>query len=87
MCRPGVARGRGRQTARRRPGRRRNHCRLLAASGHDDQGVDQRRLRDELFPKVFHLERRLFHSTFATEDQKEGMAAFVEKRAANFQHR
>lgn len=34
-----------------------------------------------------HFERRLFHSTFATEDQKEGMAAFVEKRAPNFQNR
>ena len=33
------------------------------------------------------FERRLFHSTFATEDQKEGMAAFVEKRAPNFTHR
>lgn len=32
-------------------------------------------------------ERRLFHSTFATEDQKEGMAAFTEKRPANFTHR
>ncbi|BBZ08753.1 enoyl-CoA hydratase [Mycolicibacterium doricum] len=32
-------------------------------------------------------ERRLFHSTFATEDQKEGMAAFSEKRPANFTHR
>ncbi|WP_066733915.1 enoyl-CoA hydratase [Cupriavidus sp. D384] len=33
-----------------------------------------------------HFERRLFHSTFATGDQKEGMAAFVEKRAPNFKH-
>lgn len=32
-------------------------------------------------------ERRLFHSAFATEDQTEGMAAFTEKRAANFRHR
>ncbi|MCX4097337.1 enoyl-CoA hydratase [Nocardia sp. alder85J] len=33
------------------------------------------------------FERRVFHSLFATEDQKEGMAAFVEKRAANFGNR
>jgi enoyl-CoA hydratase len=33
------------------------------------------------------FERRLFHSLFGTHDQKEGMAAFVEKRKANFQHR
>jgi enoyl-CoA hydratase len=31
-----------------------------------------------------HFERRLFHATFATEDQKEGMAAFAEKRPAAF---
>ncbi|MDD9922697.1 MAG: enoyl-CoA hydratase [Boseongicola sp.] len=30
------------------------------------------------------FERRLFHSLFATEDQKEGMAAFVEKREPQF---
>ncbi|MEM5345832.1 enoyl-CoA hydratase [Paraburkholderia azotifigens] len=34
-----------------------------------------------------HFERRLFHSLFATEDQKEGMAAFVEKRKPAFKHR
>jgi enoyl-CoA hydratase len=33
------------------------------------------------------FERRLFHSLFATADQKEGMAAFVEKRAPRFVHR
>ena len=33
------------------------------------------------------FERRLFHALFATEDQKEGMDAFVNKRAAVFQHR
>ena len=32
-------------------------------------------------------ERRLFHSTFAIEDQKEGMAAFAEKREPQFMHR
>jgi enoyl-CoA hydratase len=33
------------------------------------------------------FERRVFHALFATEDQKEGMAAFVEKRPANFKGR
>ena len=33
------------------------------------------------------FERRLFHSTFATEDQKEGMAAFVEKRKPTWKNR
>jgi len=33
------------------------------------------------------FERRMFHSLFATEDQKEGMAAFVEKRRPGFKHR
>ena len=33
------------------------------------------------------FERRLFHSTFATEDQKEGMAAFAEKRKAVYKNR
>jgi enoyl-CoA hydratase len=33
------------------------------------------------------FERRVFHSLFATEDQKEGMAAFVEKRKPRFKNR
>jgi enoyl-CoA hydratase len=33
------------------------------------------------------FERRLFHALFATEDQKEGMAAFVAKRKAEFRNR
>ncbi len=33
------------------------------------------------------FERRAFHALFATEDQKEGMAAFVEKRKPRFRNR
>jgi enoyl-CoA hydratase len=33
------------------------------------------------------FERRNFHAAFATEDQKEGMAAFIEKRRAQFVNR
>ena len=33
------------------------------------------------------FERRVFHAMFSTEDQKEGMSAFVAKRKADFKHR
>jgi enoyl-CoA hydratase len=33
------------------------------------------------------FERRLFHAMFATEDQKEGMAAFIDKRRPSFKNR
>jgi enoyl-CoA hydratase len=32
------------------------------------------------------FERRVFHALFATHDQKEGMAAFLAKRAPDFRH-
>ena len=32
------------------------------------------------------FERRLFHAMFATQDQKEGMAAFVDKRTPQFKN-
>jgi enoyl-CoA hydratase len=33
------------------------------------------------------FERRTFHAAFATDDQKEGMAAFAEKRKPDFRNR
>jgi enoyl-CoA hydratase len=33
------------------------------------------------------FERRVFHALFATEDQKEGMAAFIAKRPAAFKNK
>jgi enoyl-CoA hydratase len=33
------------------------------------------------------FERRLFHSTFATDDRREGMSAFVDKRKPDFRNR
>ena len=33
-----------------------------------------------------HFERRVFHSTFATNDQKEGMKAFIEKAQPAWTH-
>jgi enoyl-CoA hydratase len=33
------------------------------------------------------FERRVFHTLFATHDQKEGMAAFIEKRAPKFENK
>ena len=38
------------------------------------------------YPLSCRLERRLFHATFATKDQKEGMDAFVAKRKPVWTH-
>ena len=42
---------------------------------------------EQTLSEGLRFERRLFHSLFATEDQKEGMAAFVEKRKPAFKNR
>ncbi|CDZ44009.1 enoyl-CoA hydratase [Neorhizobium galegae] len=42
---------------------------------------------DTTLAEGLRFERRLFHSLFATADQKEGMAAFVEKRKPQFSNR
>ena len=39
------------------------------------------------FAEGIRFERRVFHAAFATEDQKEGMAAFIEKREPQFNGR
>ncbi|MEM6461744.1 MAG: enoyl-CoA hydratase-related protein, partial [Pseudomonadota bacterium] len=61
-------------------------------AGHSQPSV---RMAKESVDRAFELtldegirfERRLFHSLFATEDQKEGMSAFAEKRKAQFKNR
>jgi len=42
---------------------------------------------DTALTQGIKTERQMFKSTFALDDQKEGMAAFVEKRSPDFKHR
>jgi enoyl-CoA hydratase len=45
------------------------------------------RAHETTLAEGMRFERRAFHAMFATHDQKEGMAAFTEKRKAKFEHR
>lgn len=45
------------------------------------------RADETMLAEGLRFERRMFHSLFATADQKEGMAAFIDKRPPNFTHR
>ena len=65
---------------------RRGDRRNAAARRHRHQGNGQRRIRNAAGAR-HPFERRLFHGLFGTEDQKEGMAAFVEKRPGNWKGR
>ena len=42
------------------------------------------RAQETTLAEGVRFERRVFHSLFATADQKEGMAAFAEKRKPKF---
>ena len=56
--------------------------------GREVRSAELKGQRDELtLAEGLRLERRLFQSLFATADQKEGMAAFVEKRKPDFTNR
>jgi enoyl-CoA hydratase len=46
-----------------------------------------RRSQEMTLSEGVRFERRVFHALFATDDQKEGMAAFIEKRKPHFAHR
>ena len=65
---PDCARGR---TDRGSDQDRRNHCRVFAAFGDDDQECVNRAYETSLAEGLL-FERRTFHAVFATEDQKEG---------------
>ena len=97
--RPDDGRRRSRALRPRRRGRAR---RRAARRGAEDRRGDRRRCRRSPRSRPrrwstppsrsglgqgIRFERRLFHGLFGTEDQKEGMAAFVEKRPGNWKGR
>ncbi|MDT5010958.1 MAG: enoyl-CoA hydratase [Mycobacterium sp.] len=68
---------------------------MAAATTISNMSLSAARMAKEAVNRAFEsplaegllYERRLFHSAFATEDQSEGMDAFVAKRPPNFTHR
>ena len=50
-------------------------------------GGDASRIFETSLAEGIRFERRIFHSLFATHDQKEGMHAFIAKRPAKFENK
>ena len=61
--------------------------RKIAARTAVNKSRRSRVRNDSTLSEGMRAERRLFHALFATEDQKEGMAAFIEKRKPAFRNR
>ena len=85
--RPGRARGAGGKPDGRGDEGRRDHRGDVAAVGACRPRRRSTARSRRRSPRACCFERRVFHALFATEDQKEGMAAFVEKRPAKFKNR
>ena len=79
--RAGGLAGRGGAQNWRRPSPRLSRPAVFAAK----EAVN--RAYETTLAEGIRFERRIFHSLFATEDQKEGMRAFAEKRPAKFTNR
>ena len=85
--RAGHARGAGGEPDGGGDEARRDHRQHVAALGAGGQGGHQRAPSRPRWPKAMRFERRVFNALFATEDQKEGMKAFIEKRPPKWKNK
>ncbi len=84
--RPGLPRGPRRPGPRRGPASGHGHRLVRPPAVRAARECVDRALETGLRDGIL-FERRVFHALFATEDQKEGMTAFLEKRTARFHGR
>ena len=85
-CGPGRARGAGREPDGRGDEGGRDHRRHVAAIAVMTAKEAVNRAFETTLAEGIRFERRMFQALFATQDQKEGMAAFIEKRPPKFEN-